>query len=129
MLAHTHGAGGESQFVDGFAAAEHLRRQDPEAYEILSRVRFFSHASGNEGISIQPANSKPVFIHHRVTGNLLQICWNNADRAAFDLDVQAEAEIVEDWYRAARFDSHLVCLNGGRRLILCTQEMERSAQR
>lgn len=102
MLSHTDGSGGGSQLADGFTAANHLRMKDPAAYEILSQVKLFSHASGNEGISIQPAGSSPVFNHQRTTGNLYQIRWNNSDRASFDLDVCAEADVIEGWYAAAK---------------------------
>jgi Taurine catabolism dioxygenase TauD, TfdA family len=43
------GAGGETMFVDGFAHAEALRREAPEAFEVLARdpVRFtFAESSG-----------------------------------------------------------------------------------
>ena len=32
------GEGGDSLLVDGFAAAEELRREDPEAFHVLSSV-------------------------------------------------------------------------------------------
>ena len=34
------GEGGENHFVDGFKIAEHLRTSAPEAFEILTTVKF-----------------------------------------------------------------------------------------
>ena len=86
--------------VDGFHAAEKLKVANGRAYEILSQVRVHAHASGNAGISIQPAVSFPVFNHHPVSGELMQIRWNNSDRAT--IRHQHEHSAVEDWYDAAR---------------------------
>jgi gamma-butyrobetaine dioxygenase len=44
-----HAAGGESTYVDGFAVAEHLRREEPESFRLLSETpigfRFYDQAS------------------------------------------------------------------------------------
>ncbi|KAJ9659888.1 hypothetical protein H2201_007147 [Coniosporium apollinis] len=72
-LSHTDGEGGASLLVDGFQAAADLQKEDPEAYNILSTVNVYTHASGNEGISIQPY------------------------RAAIDMPL----EEVQTWYDAA----------------------------
>jgi trimethyllysine dioxygenase len=63
-----------------------------------------AHASGNEGISIQPYRGFPVFEHDEATGALLRVRWNSADRAGVEMAV----EDVEAWYAAARrFDALL----------------------
>ncbi|KAI9821378.1 MAG: hypothetical protein M1832_003384 [Thelocarpon impressellum] len=100
LLSHTDGSGGESLLVDGFRAAKILRDEDPEAYQVLSEIRVPSHASGNEGISIQPMAPFPVLNHHPVTKELVQIRWNNDDRATMDR-WKSEDEL-EAWYSAAR---------------------------
>lgn len=52
LLSHTDGDGGSSLLVDGFKVAETLRRESPEAYETLCRVRIRGHASGNEKVKV-----------------------------------------------------------------------------
>jgi trimethyllysine dioxygenase len=99
LLSHTEGSGGESLLVDGFAAAKILRQESPEAYKILSHKGIPSHASGNEGISIQPYAPFPLFNHHPVNGDLVQIRWNNDDRAT--MDRWDSSEDLEGWYDAA----------------------------
>jgi trimethyllysine dioxygenase len=77
---------------------------DREAYEILSTVNVHSHASGNEGISIQPYRGFPVLEHDPTTGDLLRVRWNSSDRASIELPIDE----VETWYNAARkFDALL----------------------
>ncbi|KAI9832880.1 MAG: hypothetical protein M1819_003910 [Sarea resinae] len=100
LLSHTHGEGGASLLVDGFRAAHILKEESPEAYQVLSDVRVPTHASGNEGISIQPYSSFPVLNHHPVTGELALIRWNNDDRAT--MDEWTSEQQVEEWYDAAR---------------------------
>ena len=97
MLSHTKGTGGESSLVDGFEAARQLFHQDSRAYRQLSMIGVYGHASGNEGISIQPAEAYPVLSHHAQIGSLMQVRWNNADRAG----VNCLFEKIDAWYDAA----------------------------
>ena len=104
LLSHTDGSGGASLLVDGFKVADELFRQDREAYQILSTVNVHAHASGNEGISIQPYRGFPVLEHDPSTGDLLRVRWNSSDRASIELPIDE----VEMWYDAARkFDALL----------------------
>jgi trimethyllysine dioxygenase len=104
LLSHTDGEGGASLLVDGFKVAHELLEADREAYRILSTVNVHAHASGNEGISIQPYRGFPVLEHDPTTGDLLRVRWNSADRASIELPI----EDVEKWYDAARkFDALL----------------------
>ncbi|KAJ4994091.1 trimethyllysine dioxygenase [Stagonosporopsis vannaccii] len=104
LLSHTEGSGGASLLVDGFKVADELLQQDREAYRILSTVNVHAHASGNEGISIQPYRGFPVLEHDPTTGDLLRVRWNSSDRASVELPI----EEVETWYDAARkFDALL----------------------
>lgn len=104
LLSHTEGEGGASLLVDGFKVADELHRTDKEAYHILSTVNVHAHASGNEGISIQPYRGFPVLEHDPATGDLLRVRWNSSDRASIELPI----EEVETWYDAARkFDALL----------------------
>lgn len=97
LLSHTDGSGGESSLVDGFEAARQLFRGDQRAYQRLSQTGVYGHASGNEGISLQPAEAYPVLKHHAQLGSLMQVRWNNADRAGF----HGRVDNLEDWYTAA----------------------------
>ncbi|KAI7326642.1 Trimethyllysine dioxygenase [Hortaea werneckii] len=104
MLSHTGGSGGESSLVDGFAAADQLYRQDPQAYEILSTTGVHAHASGNDGVNIQPSQAIPTFVHDQTLGMLQQVRWNNADRGG----VATAFENLKQWYdAAAQFDEIL----------------------
>jgi trimethyllysine dioxygenase len=104
LLSHTDGEGGASLLVDGFKVAQELYETDREAYRILSTVDVHGHASGNEGISIQPYRGFPVLEHDPTTNILLRVRWNSSDRAAIGLPVDE----VETWYNAARkFDALL----------------------
>ena len=97
LLSHTEGSGGASSLVDGFGAALRLYVQDREAYTMLSGTGVHAHASGNEGISIQPTHAFPTLNHDREHGFLTQVRWNNADRAG----VAAPFETLDAWYDAA----------------------------
>lgn len=97
LLSHTDGSGGESSLVDGFGAAAKLYEQDRIAYLILSNVPVNAHASGNDGISIQPAEPHPVLSHSNDNHILTQVRWNNADRAG----VYCPYAELGSWYDAA----------------------------
>lgn len=97
MLSHTEGSGGESSLVDGFAAARQLFHQDRDSYNQLSRRSVYGHASGNDGISIQPAEAFAILNHHAQLGSLMQVRWNNADRAG----INCAFRHLDDWYDAA----------------------------
>ncbi|KAH7400691.1 hypothetical protein DE146DRAFT_653664 [Phaeosphaeria sp. MPI-PUGE-AT-0046c] len=104
LLSHTDGEGGASLLVDGFQVAKQLRRINRKAYKILSTVEVHSHASGNDGISIQPYRGFPVLEHGPANDTLLRVRWNSADRASIELPIGQ----VEKWYDAARvFDALL----------------------
>jgi trimethyllysine dioxygenase len=91
--------GGKSLLVDGFHAAQILKREDPRAYEILSKLRLPWHASGNKGITLSPDKRYPVLEVDEATGELHRVRWNNDDRGVvpFDNDISPT-----EWYGAAR---------------------------
>nr|POF14251.1 trimethyllysine dioxygenase [Quercus suber] len=104
MLSHTDGSGGESSLVDGFEAAKQLKEEDYDAYCLLSETGVYAHASGNEGVNIQPAMPFPTFSHHPEMGYLMQVRWNSADRAG----VAVDPGHLDRWYDAAsKFDAIL----------------------
>lgn len=104
MLSHTEGTGGESSLVDGFGAATQLYVEDREAYLKLSETGVYAHASGNDGITIQPFQAFPTLSHDSEQGYLTQVRWNNADRAGVATDFAQ----MDSWYdAAAKFDKIL----------------------
>jgi trimethyllysine dioxygenase len=103
--------GGASLLVDGFAAADDLKRRHPLAYKILSKVRLPWHASGNKGITIAPDRRYPVLELDHDTGELHRVRWNNDDRGVVPWDDEYSPE---QWYEAARLwdatlKSHFEC--------------------
>ena len=74
--------GGESLLVDGFKAAQILRDEHLDSYQILSRTAVPAHSAGDPQFFFQN-RSKPVLCHDLVgTGELVQVRWNNDDRSA-----------------------------------------------
>jgi len=116
LLSHTDGTGGESLLVDGFMAAMLLLKESPTAYHTLADTPIPWHASGNDGITITPAQHFPVFnlSHSQATEggigprrNLLQVRWNNDDRGVVAIRPGGVYQ-AEKWYAAARmFDEIL----------------------
>jgi trimethyllysine dioxygenase len=91
-------SGGENQLIDGFKVAQIMRREHPEDYQLLSSVgipgRYLDHARG-----IQLMARRPLFRHDE-SGELVQVSYNNHDRAPFVLPVEQHRR----FYRAlARF--------------------------
>ena len=64
----------------------------------LSSIKVYAHASGNEGVSIQPAQAFPVLSHAPEDSGLTQVRWNTADRAGLNLPF---GPMMESWYDAA----------------------------
>ncbi|KAK2064652.1 trimethyllysine dioxygenase [Colletotrichum caudatum] len=91
--------GGESLLVDSFHAARILLKEDPKAYEILSKVRLPWHASGNKGIAISPDKRYPVLEVDEETGELQRVRWNNDDRGVVPFTKHVSPT---EWYAAAR---------------------------
>ncbi|KAL5614179.1 hypothetical protein BROUX41_000017 [Berkeleyomyces rouxiae] len=100
ILSHTgkDSKGGSSLLVDGFNAAAILKKEAPEAYDILTKVRLPWHASGNKGITIAPDQRYPV-VETDPEGSLLRIRWNNDDRGVVPFKNGIEPD---QWYQAAR---------------------------
>jgi len=118
LLSHTEGSGGASLLVDGFSCADQLRKMDPRAFEILCEVPIRWHASGNEGIIIMPAQKFPVFnldpdaqyeLGDTIEEDfpLMQIRWNNDDRATMPLQ-PAHGIDYDEWFEAARLWNSII---------------------
>lgn len=86
--------GGESLFADGFALAEHLRQEDPAAFEILAGTPVpFAYRSRNAALHAE----RPL-IQLSGRGEVAAVHYNN--RAIQPLPFAAEA--AERYYRAYR---------------------------
>lgn len=96
---HFDGTGGESTIVDGFALAAALLREHPQHYETLSRVAVPGQYIG-DGSHLVAA--RPV-LSHDAHGALVQVSFNNYDRAPFLLE---ESEMIA-FYDAIRAFEHL----------------------
>lgn len=88
------GEGGESTMVDGFRIAAELKASQPEHHEVLSRVVVPGQYIG-DGSHLVAA--RPVF-RHDDAGRLVQVSFNNADRAPFLLP----PDEMEAFYAALR---------------------------
>lgn len=103
LLSHTDGEGGASLLIDGFRAAEILRKESPQAFDALCRIKIRSHSSGNEDSHIMPDCSYPVFTLQESrpgeTVKVSQVRWNNDDRAALE---PSDPNEIAEFYAAAR---------------------------
>jgi hypothetical protein len=86
------GTGGDSVLVDGLAAAELLRRDDPEAFDLLTTVSVPAHYI-EDGVELRA--TRPT-IRLAADGSVEQVTFNNYDRSAFLLP----ADRLRAWYRA-----------------------------
>ncbi|KLO17232.1 mitochondrial protein [Schizopora paradoxa] len=107
LLSHTNGHGGESLLVDGFHVASLLHSSNPEAFDILTRVRVPTHAAGEPGAFYSSAPGNPIINlgHGSRSKDVVQIRYNNDDRSVMKDLKSAE---LEKWYDALRlWDKHL----------------------
>jgi len=87
--------GGESLLCDGFAAAEHLREDDPEAFELLStQAVTFRYIEG--GLADLEAHVPLIEIDTR--GEITGVRYNSRSVQAFRMPTS----IIADYYRAYR---------------------------
>jgi trimethyllysine dioxygenase len=79
-------SGGDNVLIDGFKIGEIMRREHAEDYDVLSSVeipgRYLDHARG-----IQLMARRPLF-RHKPSGELVQVSYNNHDRAPFVLALE-----------------------------------------
>ncbi|GAA5883111.1 hypothetical protein JCM3774_002859 [Rhodotorula dairenensis] len=101
----TH-TGGHNLLVDGFRAAQVLKEQHPEHYDLLSTLPIPAHASGSgsasmpSGVHMRPLRRYPVF-NHDESGQLVMVRWNGDDRGVVGGDA-FEGETMDKWYDALR---------------------------
>ena len=88
--------------VDSFYTASILAQLHPAAYATLSTLPIPTHASGSKGHLLKPL-AVPVFQHDKITGELVQVRWNNEDRGILGgQNTGFQTEQMEAWYDAAR---------------------------
>lgn len=101
LLLHD-GEGGTTSLVDAFYCADLLKQQDPESYEILTRIPVPAHSAGEEKVCIQPDIPQPVFKLND-DGELVQVRWNQSDRSTMDKwenpeDIPKFYKAIRQWY-------------------------------
>jgi len=94
---HFEGSGGESTMVDAFAVAQRLRQESPAHADTLSAVAVPGQYIG-DGAHLMAA--RPV-LRHDHTGQLVQVSFNNYDRAPFLLP---EGEMIAFYDALRAFD-------------------------
>lgn len=92
-------AGGESIVVDGFAAAERLRREAPEAFAVLTRT-LVSFRYVEDG-AVDLRNAAPL-IELDVAGRLRTIRYNNRSIGPIDIDPDEVAGFYAAYRRLGR---------------------------
>ncbi|MGE0138592.1 MAG: trimethyllysine dioxygenase [Ilumatobacteraceae bacterium] len=88
---HFDGEGGASTMVDGFRIADELRREAPHHHALLSRIAIPGQYIG-DGSHLMAA--RPV-LRHDHAGSLVQVSFNNADRAPFLLPPDEMIELYD----------------------------------
>jgi trimethyllysine dioxygenase len=106
--------GGDNQFIDGLAIADEMQQKHPQAFATLCNVQVPGRYIG-ENIHLQTHRS--VFRTNR-DGKMLQVSFNNHDRAPFRLQEDEMARFYEAYgifYRLAHQSRRQFqyCLNPG----------------
>jgi trimethyllysine dioxygenase len=91
-----NGTGGENVFVDGFKVADIMKREHAEDYRALTSIEITGQYIDNDrNVHLQAA--RPLFRLNRM-GQLVQVSYNNYDRAPFYLPAEESAAL----YRALK---------------------------
>ena len=94
--------GGESIMVDGFAVAQQLRKDDSDLYDAISHINVTGIYRG-DGAILQA--SRPI-LRHDSHGNLVQITFNNYDRATMRLPEPEMSQLYAGIRYLDRFFNH-----------------------
>ncbi|KAH9084433.1 hypothetical protein LEN26_020825 [Aphanomyces euteiches] len=100
--------GGESTLVDGYAVAEHLRQNHPDAFDLLSQVAI-PHAFSSENLWFQ--HSAPIISCDPTTRAVRDIRFNQANRSPLQIAshlIRPYYEALHLWTRATRSSEHLL---------------------
>ncbi|KAI7862905.1 trimethyllysine dioxygenase [Spinellus fusiger] len=92
----SQGTGGDSLFVDGFAAAHQLKQISSEAYRTLSQLRVPAHAAGDKDIFMIPSPRANPILNLTPRGELFQVRYNNNDRSTLNHFTSHEVEQFYD---------------------------------
>ncbi|MEM7360060.1 MAG: trimethyllysine dioxygenase [Pseudomonadota bacterium] len=93
------GKGGESIQVDGFAVAERVKQEDPQAYQTLCEISVPGHYI-EPGVHLRA--ERPC-LRLDQKGDLVQVSFNNYDRAPFMLP---DADAEQFYYAYSLFHKH-----------------------
>ncbi|KAL1915058.1 uncharacterized protein VTP21DRAFT_7763 [Calcarisporiella thermophila] len=91
-----NGTGGDSLLVDGFHAAQQLKRSNPEAYHTLSTTPIPAHSAGDPDTCIVPTPRALPILRH-AGSELYQIRYNNDDRSSIS---HLSSHQIERFYEA-----------------------------
>lgn len=98
------GVGGESEFVDGFRAAEQLRRDFPHYFKLLSTIPFEYVDHGKERLDHHLVASRPA-INLNNDGEVDHIVWNNQMRSWF---YNYPVDHLQELYRAMKMYNNIL---------------------
>ncbi|XP_055915916.1 trimethyllysine dioxygenase, mitochondrial [Eupeodes corollae] len=84
---HHEGTGGENFFVDGFKVATELKRINPKAFDILTKVLVPAEYIEEGQFHVHHG---PIIRTNPITGEIIQIRLNIYDRAALNTLAQSE---------------------------------------
>ncbi|XP_061596935.1 trimethyllysine dioxygenase, mitochondrial [Cololabis saira] len=94
------GSGGRTLLVDGFHAAEKVRQQSPESFELLSRVPIsHEYVEDTDGHKNHMVGIGPVLSVYPWNKELYMIRYNNYDRSVMNTIAH---DTVQPWYVAHR---------------------------
>ncbi|GME89789.1 unnamed protein product [[Candida] boidinii] len=82
LLKHD-GEGGDTTIADGFHVAHTLKKNFPEYYDILTKVKLSFHSAGEPGIFMEPNTSRSIIELNPLTNEVEMIRWNTSDRSSF----------------------------------------------
>ncbi|XP_072175190.1 gamma-butyrobetaine dioxygenase-like [Diadema setosum] len=93
------GGGGESLFVDAKRIAEQLKRDNPEDYDILTKVKVDFRSTGKDYVGRFHLKSSRSVIQVDNDGEFLSVSYSNSRRAPY---INIPVEEVQRFYRALK---------------------------
>eukprot|EP01134_Creolimax_fragrantissima_P003126 CFRG3126T1 len=93
-----NGTGGNTTLVDGFKAADQLKREHPDVYELFSTISLpqkYEDPSKDEYY----VTHNPVFVHDPITRELVRVNYNAVDRDTLDAS-NVDMKRISEIYRA-----------------------------
>ena len=91
--------GGETILVDGLAAAEHLRMQDPDAFTALTEVGVtWQYFPEDTRLGYITTKAVPIIQLDSATGAISHIRWSNKDRGVLRCESSAKSALFYRGY-------------------------------